>query len=441
MRFSNSKNIVLKLIDLLFCESVDLQKINYSLQTLLNELYADAIWLSHWNVYTSELVASCGLDSDIENLEKIIHRNCQCRQLANSLDKKYEIYYLEKCSYISEFLKKKVKFYYHYSIPLRFNSELIGVLNIAYSKKKKISENLLVLLSKIYSAVFSNYIFYKKLEDQRKELAKKNNELEVIVSAISHDLKTPIISAKGFLKIIKDKYGDRLNKGMEWYLQCIENSVARTEELVKDLLNLSKIDKILNSREDVFIKDTIKASIRNISYLIKNRKPKIIINCQNIKIYSNWHALFHIFTNLIANAVKYTPDNRKPVIEVSCECLNEGVLIKVKDNGIGLTEREVQDIFKPFNRIKTLDREGSGVGLSIVKRIVEGLGGNISVESRKNVGSTFCLRIPTEIINAEGEIRTRTGFTPLDPESSVSASSTTSAMNTLYFDYQKRSRN
>lgn len=440
MGLNTKKDIVLKLIDLLFCESVDLQKISYSLQVVLNELHAEAVWLSQWNSFTTSLVTSSGLAQELEDVEKILHKNCQCRQLINEQDKKFEIYYLERCPYLPNLLKQKTKFYYHYSIPLRFNGELTGVLNIAFSKKKKISENLLVFLSKIYSAVFSNYIFYKKLEEQSKQIAKKNNELEVLVSAISHDLKTPIISAKGFLKIIKDKYVDKLNKSLLWYLQCIEKSVARTEELVKDLLNLSRIEKILDSRDEVLIKDTIKASIRNISYLIKHRKPRIILNCENTKIYSNWHALFHIFTNLIANAIKYTPDDRKPVVEVSCKCHNSEVLIQVKDNGIGLKEKEIQNIFKPFNRVKTLDREGSGVGLSIVKRLVDGLGGKICVESEKNVGSIFYIKIPIETISAEGEIRTRTGLIPLDPESSVSASSTTSAMNTLYFDREKRSR-
>lgn len=440
MGLNTKKDIVLKLIDLLFCESVDLQKINYSLQIVLNEFNADAVWLSQWNSFVTVLVTSYGLEQDMEEVEKILHKNCQCRQLINEQDKKYEIYYLERCPYISDFLKNKAKFYYHYSIPLRFNGELIGVLNIAYSKKKKISEDLLIFLSKIYSAVFSNYVFYKKLEEQSKQLIRKNNELEVLVSAISHDLKTPIISAKGFLKIIKDKYGKKINKGMLWYLECIEKSVARTEELVKDLLNLNRIEKILDSKDEVYIKDTIKASIRNISYLIKNRRPKILLKCENKKIYSNWHAIFHIFTNLIANAIKYTPDDRKPVVEVSCECLDREILIEVKDNGVGMTEKEIQNIFKPFNKVKTLDREGSGVGLSIVKRLVEGLGGKISVESEKNVGSTFFLRIPITECNAEGEIRTRTGKTPLDPESSVSASSTTSAVDTLYFDREKRSR-
>ncbi len=439
MRFNVKKDIVLKLIDLLFCEYIDLQKINYSLKVLLNELNADAAWLIQWNYFSSALVASCGLDKNMEDLEKILHKDCQCRQLINGEEKKYQIYYLEKCSYIPDHLKNKLDFCYHYSIPLRSNDELIGVLNIAYSKKKKISENLLIFLSKIYSAAFSNYVFCKKIEEQSKQLARKNNELEVLVSAISHDLKTPIISAKGFLKIIKDKYGSKLNKGVSWYLNCIEKSVARTEELVKDLLNLNRVEKILDSKDEVFIKDTIKASIRNISYLIKDRKPKIILKCENKKIFSNWHALFHIFTNLIANAIKYTHDDRTPVVEVFCDYLDSEIVIEVKDNGVGMTERELQNIFKPFNKVKTLDREGSGVGLSIVKRLVEGLGGKITVESKKNEGSRFFIRIPMVAANAEGEIRTRTGLTPLDPESSVSASSTTSAINTLYFDKQKRS--
>ncbi|MCX7991961.1 MAG: sensor histidine kinase, partial [Proteobacteria bacterium] len=106
---------------------------------------------------------------------------------------------------------------------------------------------------------------------------------------------------------------------------------------------------ILSSREEVLLKEVIKASIRNLGYLVKNRRPKLLLRCEYIKVYTNWHALFHIFTNLIANAIKYTPDERKPVVEVACNCCDNYVLVKIKDNGIGITDRELQNIFTPFN--------------------------------------------------------------------------------------------
>jgi two-component sensor histidine kinase len=438
MKLQVSKDFVKKLVDTLFSEGNDLNNLEESLKLLSNELGADAVWLSNIKNNAYGLLISNGLLKEFEVMEKIYHKNCQCRMLSKE-SKAYGIFYLEECIYIPDEYKKHVGLHYHYAIPLKTKKEYIGVLNIAFSKEKTIPATLIEFIAKIYSSAYANYLYCGKLEEQSKELTKKNSDLETIVSAISHDLKTPIISAKGFLQIMKDKYSKKLDKQVLWYLKCIESSIKRAEELVKDLLNLSNVEKMLNAVEEVYLKDVIKSSIRNISHLVRNRKPKIIINGGNLKIKSNWHALFHIFTNLIANAIKYTPDDRKPHVLVNIEKEGNQLLLKVKDNGIGLTSKEVQSIFKPFNKIKTLEREGSGVGLSIVKKLVEGMEGTIDVVSEKNKGTEFIIKIPY-IISAEGEIRTRTGLTPLDPEPSVSANSTTSAtMNTLYEEKLKRS--
>lgn len=438
MKFYNKKDFIKRLVDTLFSGENDLNNLKESLKLLSIELGADGVWLSHINNNAYRLLISEGLPKEFEVMEKIYHKNCQCEKLTKESET-YGMFYLEECTYIPDEYKKRIRFHYHYVIPLKTKKEYIGVLNIAFSKEKSIPTTLIEFIAKIYSSAYANYLYCRKLEEQSKELAKKNSDLETIVSAISHDLKTPIISAKGFLNIMKDKYGKKLDKQVLWYLKCIENSIKRSEELVKDLLNLSNAEKMLNAIEKVYIKDVIKSAIRNISHLVKSRKPKIIIHGDNLRINSNWHALFHIFTNLIANAIKYTPDDRKPHVLVNIEKHDNQFLFKIKDNGVGLTSKEIQYIFKPFNKVKTLEREGSGVGLSIVKKLVEGMGGTIDVVSEKNKGTEFIIKIPY-IANAEGEIRTRTGLTPLDPEPSVSASSTTSAnMNTLYEEKLKRS--
>lgn len=441
LNLNKKDRLIFKLIDVLFCGETDLEQLKESLKILADELGSEAVWISHLDENSVGLVVSEKLSSDFERFEKKYHKNCQCKLLTKNNDKNYDVFYVNHCTYLTEDLKYKINFHYHYSIPLKAKKDYIGMLNIAFDKDKSIDDDVIDLISKIYSSAFSNYLYCRKLEEQSKELIKKNNDLEVLVSAISHDLKNPIISAKGFFKIIDERFSKKLNKNMQWYLKCIEKSILRAEELVKDLLNLNNVEKMLNIREEVNLNDTIKASVRNISGLVKNRKPKISILGEKLTLKSNWHALFHIFTNLIANAIKYTPDDRRPIVKIIIEKEKNLVSIKVADNGIGLTSKELQNIFRPFSRVKTLDREGSGVGLSIVKKLVEGLGGTINVESEKYVGTTFILNFPLAESGAEGEIRTRTGLTPLDPEPSVSASSTTSAsITTLYEEKLKRSR-
>lgn len=433
--------MILKLIDVLFSGEITLTEIKNALKIVSKELGAEAIWLNLWDGNVTSLVSSYGLPSHIENLELIPHKDCQCKELIKDMAQYNALYSVNKCSYIGSRTDKKCPLHFHFSVALRTKKMGIGVLNIAFSDNKYISEEVLLFLSKIFSAAFANYLYQQKIEEQTKSLVKKNNDFEVFVSAVSHDMKTPIISAKGFLNIVKEKYGNKLPKGMEWYLNCIDRSIARLEELIKDLLNLSNVEKMLHKREKISFNDVLKASMRNINVLIKSRKPKIKIHVDKADVEGNWLAYFHIFTNLIANAIKYTPDNRKPVVDINITNKDGICDIVIADNGIGLTEKEKQDIFKPFNKVKTLEREGSGVGLSIVKRLVEGLGGSIDVASTKGKGTKFYIKLPSynNMLNAEGEIRTRTGLTPLDPEPSVSASSTTSATKTLYGDFKKRS--
>jgi len=251
--------------------------------------------------------------------------------------------------------------------------------------KKKISyedgkEGILLILSDI--------TFLKKLERVRSDF----------VANVSHELKTPLTSIKGFVETLKDGAIDDKDVAIK-FLNIIEVEVERLVRLINDLLYLSEIENaampILD--EKVVVKEVVLESIE----LLKIKAEKKNIQFVDVKvpeglemnIYRDW--LKQIFINLIDNAIVYNKENGK--VWVTVEKLNGMVVIKVKDTGIGIPEKEIERIFERFYRVdKGRSRKlgGTGLGLSIVKHIVELYGGKIWVKSQEGYGSEFTVIIP-----------------------------------------------
>ncbi len=419
------------LVDTLFAEETSISNLESALKKTIAFLGADCGWINLWkdNFY-SGLFIEYALPEALKNIESKLHRDCQCQNLIIN-NKDCDFFYVTDCGYVKKFLIAVDNFIGHLSIPIRSRKEFLATINIAFKEKKEVNRETIRLISKTFGAAISNYIFTKKIEEKNRQLNQKSKDLETLVTAISHDMKTPIITTKGFLHLIEKKYHNKMTREHKSYLNNINKGLNRIEELVKDLLNLKQTEKLLKISEIIDVKDALKSSLKYIRPLIRHRLPKIKIEGTPPKLFGNNLAFFQIFTNLIANSIKYTPDDRTPRVNIIFKEEEDNYLIKISDNGIGMTEKELKEAFKPFNKVKTIDREGSGVGLSIVKRIVEGFGGRINVVSEKNVGTTFYIywskKENLEDLYAEGETRTRTGVNPLDPEPSVSASSTTSA--------------
>lgn len=428
---SGLQNFILKLVNTIFSDNISISNLKNSIELTSKFLGSECVWINLFKENTaSKLFLEFNLPQDLKEIEIKLHKDCQCISFLDN-KKDFDFFFSKDCKILNKVGISKNNLLGHLSIPLWYKDELLATINFGFCKKTDFNSEVIKFISKVFSSALYNYIFLKKMEEKDRELNKKNKDLEILVTAISHDMKTPIITTKGFLNLIEKKYARKMTKEQRNYLNNIKKGVLRIEELVKDLLNLKQTEKLLNIKEVINVGDSLKSSLRYIKPLIRDRLPKIKITGKAPKLLGNNIAFFQIFTNLLANSIKYTPDDRNPNVNIAFSEDENYHIISIKDNGIGMTEKEIKEAFKPFNKVKTLEREGSGVGLSIVKRLVEGFGGIIKVESQKNIGSNFIIYWPKrdseEIFYAEGEIRTRTGLTPLDPESSVSASSTTSA--------------
>lgn len=244
----------------------------------------------------------------------------------------------------------------------------------------------------------------ENLKRSRKELEKVNKELEDFTYTVSHDLKEPLRSIASFSHFILEDYKDKLDNEGKDYLNRIIKASGRMKLLIDDLLTLSKVGRIRNPFSDVpsseILKDTLSSSLYR---RIEERKAEVKVQEDLPVIFCDRILMHEVFLNLVSNAIKFC-DKRHPIIEIGCDDYPDEYRFYVKDNGIGIDERyheKVFEIFESLNRKE--DYEGTGAGLTIVKKVIEEHHGRVWVESKLGAGSTFYFTIPKR--KTEGEQR------------------------------------
>lgn len=239
-----------------------------------------------------------------------------------------------------------------------------------------------------------------KVEQQIKKtnerLLKTNNDLDNFVYTASHDLKAPIANIEGLINALKEESG--CNKDLSSNLiNLISISVEKFKTTISDLTEISKVQKGGDDFvEELIIEDIFKDTQVNIQELILASKAKIHVDftkCPSIRFARK--NLRSIFYNLLSNAIKYAHPDRAPEIMVSSDCDSSYIKLRVVDNGMGIAAAKQSQIFSMFKRFHD-HVEGSGIGLYIVKRIVENAGGKIELVSTVGEGTDFLLTIPNE---------------------------------------------
>ncbi|MEN4070367.1 MAG: PAS domain S-box protein [Methanobacterium sp.] len=233
-----------------------------------------------------------------------------------------------------------------------------------------------------------------RLRERSDELEWVNKELEEDYTHVSHDLKAPLYSIQALSSFLIEDYGDKFDEqGMD-YIEGLRNSSLRMQQLIDDLLSLSQVGK-----KDIAVKMTdLNLLLKKVKDDLRGQIDKvgaeiIIHDLPTISIQSIW--IEQLFRNLIDNALKFN-ESKLPRVEIECEEREEDYLFKVSDNGIGIEEKYLSQIFTIFKRLhsQTAYGGGSGIGLTICKKIVENLEGKIWVQSRVGEGSIFYFNIP-----------------------------------------------
>ena len=210
----------------------------------------------------------------------------------------------------------------------------------------------------------------------------------------SHELKTPITSIRGFAELISSGLIDDKDKIIE-YSTTIKREAIRMDTLVEGILKLSSLEDVDEEDmplEEVNVSDVVKEAVEVLDYKIYERNITVDLDLKDGYIMARHEDILRVFINLIENGIKYNKDNGKIYIDI--KQIKRKVHITIKDTGIGIKEENLPHIFERFYRVdKSRNRKvgGSGLGLSIVKRIIYKYKGTIDVKSVYNAGTTFMI--------------------------------------------------
>jgi len=220
------------------------------------------------------------------------------------------------------------------------------------------------------------------------ELQLKNKELEQFVYIASHDLQEPLLTVINFIDLLKSEYGHLHEGDAVTYIDFIEQAAERMRNLVKDLLDYSRIGKVKGTAQ-VDVNDLLGDITNDIDNLIEASHAQI--NYQNLPTVKGYATeLRQLFQNLIINAIKFAKKGVPPIITITAVPYKLGWKFTVQDNGIGIDPQHTEKIFLIFQRLHTRDEyPGSGIGLANCKKIVVMHNGDIGVESVPGVGSAF----------------------------------------------------
>jgi PAS domain S-box-containing protein len=226
------------------------------------------------------------------------------------------------------------------------------------------------------------------------ELEEKNNELEAFSYSVSHDLKAPLRGISGYSQLLMENYASRLEgEGLE-FLFTIQESVKRMDQMINDLLMYSRMERLTLNNRPLDIRELFQSVLSEYRDDISSRHILIQEYYSFSTIFTDGEGLSQVFRNLIGNAVKFTRDQSNPVIQIIASETRDSWQVSISDNGIGLDMTYQEKIFEIFQRLQDSDDfPGTGVGLAIVRKVVNRLGGTVRVESEKGKGATFIVEI------------------------------------------------
>lgn len=293
------------------------------------------------------------------------------------------------------------KVIFYAGVPLISDENLpLGTLCVIDHIPNSLNESQITSLSALANQVV-NLLKLRKanalLEESVLRLEEKNTELEQFAYVAAHDLKSPLIGISGIAKLFTSEYNSKIDVQGQNMLALIESGADKLRRLIDGLLDYSRSETVLKEVKSVVNIETLKTEFLNLfSY---EKDLKLEMKTSMVEIYTSRTALDQIFINLIANAIKY--NNKDSVeIEIGISENDKFYTFYVEDNGEGI-EKNVQDkIFNIFEIISPKDRfgnTGNGIGLATVKKLVEKLGGTITVESIVGEGSKFVFSIKKEI--------------------------------------------
>lgn len=290
------------------------------------------------------------------------------------------------------------------AVPLKIKRQIIGIIALDGHRVGQFNERhaqLAVSYANQVAAALENARLYSDLQADLairqnliSELESKNAELERFTYTVSHDLKSPLFTIRGFLGYLQQDVIsgdlDRLNSD----IQRIADATDKMQQLLNDLLELSRIGRLMNEPQKIQFTSLVGEVIELLHGQIQQGGVRVVVQEEMPEVVADRQRLLEVVQNLVENAVKFMGDQPEPLIEIGQKGMENNMpVFYVRDNGVGIPPEHFERIFGLFNKLDPRSA-GTGIGLALVKRIVEFHGGRIWVESEAGRGAAFFFTLP-----------------------------------------------
>jgi signal transduction histidine kinase len=232
-------------------------------------------------------------------------------------------------------------------------------------------------------------------------LAESNRRLESFCYTLAHDLKAPLRSIQGFAQLLLSDHGPLLDSESRDHVERMRNSAERMGRLIEDLLGYTELERTTFRRQSVDLGEICQDALRLLGDEIKRTHADVSVELSSGRVQGDPNGVECAMVNLLGNALKFVHPDRLPRIRILTERKRPNVRVWIEDNGIGLDPKYGERIFGVFQRLPgTNDRPGTGIGLAMVKKSVEKMGGSIGVESTPGTGSRFWFELPELLMSS-----------------------------------------
>jgi PAS domain S-box-containing protein len=267
--------------------------------------------------------------------------------------------------------------------------------SVEYRNFSETDLNLLEVLSSTVEAALTRAERETELRETRAALKQSNEELEQFAYAASHDLQEPLRTVSSYLTLLERRYGEDLDSDAAEFIGFAVDGADRMRNMIQALLAYSRVDTRGDSFEAVGVAELFERVTGDLSVKIAETDATVSTPSADTTVRGDPSQHAQLFQNLIDNAIKY--NTGQPAVEVSVSNQDGMVRFDVTDNGIGMEADQLDGIFEVFQRLHTREEfEGTGIGLSICRKIVDRHGGDIKVRSQPGEGSTFTITLPED---------------------------------------------
>ncbi len=240
------------------------------------------------------------------------------------------------------------------------------------------------------------------------QLKRSNEELANFAYIASHDLQEPLRMISSYLQLLEARYGEQLDQDAQDFIEFAVNGAERMKRLINALLDYSRVERRFAQQQLIDLNEVVECATKNLSVLLQNHQVELQCNVLP-KIYANDTLMIQVFQNLISNSVKFRAEGNV-LIDIKVKETDEFWQFSVQDNGIGIEEKYHAKIFAIFRKLNA-GIEGTGIGLAVIKKVVDLHGGRVWIESTLGQGTTVFFTIP-KMQNDQDELYTEEKISP-----------------------------